>query len=351
MGRFDIDPPSGGLAEQGLQLLPILDLAGQKDVLGPAAPVGGVVLPHQIGDRLAVLLQRLVHHLHVLAGQVPVHEMQHGEAGLGAPAEADGVGIGEGRGDHPLLDGHALDGPHPVPKLRGFLKAQLLRRLLHLALQIFDQFPALSLQDQHRLAHPGPVVLRAAVLQTPAGAGAHVVVQAGPLLADVPGEFAAAVRQQQSLADGVQDLPGLIAAAEGAVVFGPVLGSAAREAHHRILLSGVHPHEGIALVVLQEDVIVGLVALDEGVFQHQGLKLAAGDDDVEVRHLFHHGGHLGQMLPVEIAADPVFQLLGFAHVDDLAPGVQHDVDPGQQGQPIGFLPQGIQHVLTSRSEF
>ena len=75
---------------------------------------------------------------------------------------------------------------------------------------------------------------------------------------------------------------------------------------------------------------MGLVPLDEGVFQHQGLKLTLGDDDVEVRHLFHHGRHLGQVFPVEIAADPVFQLLGLAHVDDLALLVEHDVHARQQ---------------------
>ena len=88
---------------------------------------------------------------------------------------------------------------------------------------------------------------------------------------------------------------------------------------------------------------MGLVLLDEGVFQHQRLKLAAGDDDVEVRHLLHHGGHLGQMLPVEIAADPVLELLGLAHIDDLIVLVQHDIDPGQQGQMIRFFPQFVQH--------
>ena len=269
--------------------------------------------------------------------------MQHGEAALGAPAEAHSVRIREGGGDDPLLHADALHGPDPVPQLGRLFKAQLLRRLLHLPPQLLDQLPAPALQDLHRLAHPRPVIITVAVLETPAGAGAHVVVETGAILADVPGELAAAVRQQQGLADGVDDLPGLGASPEGAVVLGPVLGSAAGDAHGRVFLPRVHPHEGIALVVLQQDVVVGLMALDEGVFQHQGLKLAVGDDDVEVRHLFHHGCHLGQMLPVEIAADPVFELFGLAHIDDLAPGVQHDIDPRQQGQMIGFFPQFFQH--------
>ena len=234
--------------------------------------------------------------------------------------------------------------PETLAALEGRMElVQRLRRLRHCPPQLLDVLSALSLQDLHRLAHPGPVVLGIAVLETPAGAGAHVVVQAGPVLADVPGEFAVAVRQQQGRADGVDDLPGLAPAAEGAVVFGAVLGGPAGDAHHGVGLPLIHAHEGIALVVLQQDVVVGPVPLDEGVFQHQSLKLTPRHDHVEVRHLFHHGGHLGRMLPVKIAADPVFELFGLAHIDDLAPGVQHDIDPGQQGQMIGFFPQFFQH--------
>ena len=90
---------------------------------------------------------------------------------------------------------------------------------------------------------------------------------------------------------------------------------------------------------------MGLMPLDQGVFQHQGLKLAGGHDDVKVRHLVHHGLYLGQMLPVEIAADPVFQLLGLANVYHFALFIQHDIHPRQQGQMIGFFSQGIKHTV------
>ena len=90
---------------------------------------------------------------------------------------------------------------------------------------------------------------------------------------------------------------------------------------------------------------MGLMALDEGVFQHQSLQLTAGDDDVEVPHFLHHGGHLRQMLAVEIAADPVFELLRLADVDDLVMLVQHDVHARQQREMIRFFPQSFQHAV------
>ena len=82
---------------------------------------------------------------------------------------------------------------------------------------------------------------------------------------------------------------------------------------------------------------MGLVALDEGVFQHQRFKLAARDDDVKIRHLLHHGRHLGQMLAVEIAGDAVFELFGLADIDDLIVFIEHDVHAGQQRQAVGLI--------------
>ena len=89
---------------------------------------------------------------------------------------------------------------------------------------------------------------------------------------------------------------------------------------------------------------MGLVTLDEGVFQHQGLKLTGGHNHVEIRHLIHHGLHLWQVLPMEITADPVFQLFCLANVYHFALFIQHDIHPRQQGQIIGFFSQVIQHT-------
>ena len=123
--------------------------------------------------------------------------MQHREAASGAADKADGVGIVEGRRDHPLVVLQALDGADAVPQFRGPLKTQLFRGLLHLRAQPGDQFPAFPLQDQDRLVAAASVVFGVGVLQAPAGALFHVVVEAGALLADVPGKDPGAVRQQE----------------------------------------------------------------------------------------------------------------------------------------------------------
>ena len=212
--------------------------------------MGGVILAHQVGYGLAVLFQGFLHHFRVLAYQVAVDKVQHGEAAFSPPAEADGIGIGKGGGNDPLAVGEIFHRPQPVPQFGGLFKAQLLRRLLHLTAQVLQQLAALALQDQGRLAHAAAIFLAAAVLQAPAQAGAHMVIETGSLLADVPGELPGAVRQQQSLADGADHILGLAPAAERAIIPGAVLGGPVGKAHAGVLLPHIQADEGIALVVL-----------------------------------------------------------------------------------------------------
>ena len=167
-----------------------------------------------------------------------------------------------------------------------------------------------------------------------------MVVQTGPLLPDIPWEGLAAGGQVEGPADGVQGGAGLHAAAIGAVVLGAVAGRTADDGELRVCLPA-QAHEGVGLVVLEQDVVMGHVLLDEGVFQHQGLKLTAHDDGVEVVDLAHHGVGLPVVAPpgLEVLAHPVFQLLGLAHVDNRALLVVHQVHPRRQGQAVGLLQQ------------
>ena len=88
-----------------------------------------------------------------------------------------------------------FDRLQPVAQLRGALKAQLLRSLLHLLPQIVHKLAALALEYQDCLHNALAVVLGIAVAQAPASAAAHVVIQAGSLLADIARKFPPAVRQ------------------------------------------------------------------------------------------------------------------------------------------------------------
>ncbi|MPM67526.1 hypothetical protein SDC9_114449 [bioreactor metagenome] len=173
----------------------------------------------------------------------------------------------------------------------------------------------------------------------PAPALAHVMVQAGPLPADVAGELAAAGGQTQSGAQSLQNGEGAGAAAEGAEVARAVLGGAAHQGKLGIGLADGQADIGVALAVLEQNVIFGLMALNEGALQHQRLKLRIGQDYIEPADLRDQGAGFFTVAGgvLKILGDPVFQGLGLAHVNDLAHLVQHQVDPRLLGQGAGFF--------------
>ena len=185
----------------------------------------GIVLAHELGDRLAVLLDRLVEHLRVLAGKVAVLKVQYRKAALRAAPETDRVGVRKGRGDHALLVRERLDRADAVAQRGGLFKAQLFRRLFHSFAQLSDQLLAFPLQDQRGLVDASAVILLRQALETPSGAAAHLVFQAGAVLADITRELPRTVRKQQGLTDRGDDLARLIAPAEGTVILPTVLRS------------------------------------------------------------------------------------------------------------------------------
>ena len=175
---------SCALTEEGLQFLPVLAFDRQQDMLRHGA-ARRIILTHEVRDRLGVVLKRLVDHLRVLAAHIAAAKMQHGKAALRAAAKADRVGIRKSRRDHALLARQRIDGANAVTQSGRLLKAQLLRRRLHLFRERRDQLVALSLKDQRRLVHARAVILLGHARQTPARAAAHLIFQAGSLLADV----------------------------------------------------------------------------------------------------------------------------------------------------------------------
>ena len=298
-----------------------------------------VILLHERGKRLAVGLHRLFKEGSILVREVAVGKMQHGEAALCPARKADGVRVGVSRGDDALVVFQPLDGAQPVAQRRRIFKPQRLGRGLHLLGQLGGQLRRAPVEDHLRLAD-GLQILRARdVLQAIACAGAHVVIQARAGTPDIARETARARRQAQRFADGIDDLRRHAPSAVGAEVFRTVLLRAVDERKRRVRLRHIQTHKGITLVVLEQNVVFGLVQLDERVFEHERLKLGLHDNDIEIRNVRDHGRHLRQVLAAKIARDAVFERFCLADVDDLAVLVEHDVHARQQREHIGLFAQ------------
>ena len=105
----------------------------------------------------------------------------------------------------------------------------------------------------------------------------------------------------------------------------------------------------IALIVLQKDIIFGLVLLDEAAFKHKRLKFAIRQDIVKIRDVFHHPTHLDRMvlLRAEILTDAVFQGLCLANIDDRPLFVLHDINARRKGETHRLFTQGPQMLVQS----
>ena len=74
--------------------------------------------------------------------------------------------------------------------------------------------------------------------------------------------------------------------------------------------------EGIGLIVLEHDIILGLVLLDEVDLKKQGLNIGLSDDKLKIHNLRYQGFCLGIVTPSEIGPHPIAKILGLPHIDD-----------------------------------
>ena len=94
-----------------------------------------------------------------------------------------------------------------------------------------------------------------------------------------------------------------------------ILFDLARDDEARIALIG-NLDEGIGLVVLEHDIVLGLVLLDEVDLKKQGLNIGLGNDKLKIHNLRNQGFRLGIMTPPEIGPHPIAKILGLSHIDD-----------------------------------
>ena len=94
-----------------------------------------------------------------------------------------------------------------------------------------------------------------------------------------------------------------------------ILFNLARDDETRIALIG-NLDEGIGLVVLEHDIVLGLILLDEVDLKKQGLNIGLGDDKLKIHNLRYQRFRLGIVAPSEIGPHPIAKILGLPHIDD-----------------------------------
>ena len=91
-----------------------------------------------------------------------------------------------------------------------------------------------------------------------------------------------------------------------------------------------HQDQGIGLVIPEENVVPGLMLLDEALLQDQGIGLRGGHRILDAPDGRHQGPGLGRRGHCgKIGAEAIGQFLGLAHIDHIPRGTVHPVDPGK----------------------
>ncbi len=207
----------------------------------------------------------------------------------------------------------------------GFFEVELLRRACHPFPEQLDELGALPLQEEkHLLAEFGVFF---GGNQPAAGGRAFfdLVIQARPRPVAKAGVLAGAERK--GIAEEPERLLDGGARGIGPEVAGPVPPHFPHQGELGEIFVDAEFEAEVGLVVLQVDVVAGLVLLDEGVFQDQGFFFRVREERLHLAHFGHEETKRGPPVPgfPEIGPDPVAEVLGLADVDDRPGRVFHQV--------------------------
>ena len=178
------------------------------------------------------------------------------------------------------------------------------------------------------------VFRRADLARARRAAAPQMLVEARTVLADVAREHPRTGLEVECLADRVDRAAGRHAALIRPEIARPVMRRLGNHGKRRIGRVRIQPDIGIALVVLEQDIVLWLVFFDHRVFEHKRLKLGFGHNDVKVVNMADQLARLGvqPLRRLKIVGNAVAQQLGLADVDHLAGLVLVQVHARLHGQ-------------------
>ena len=233
-----------------------------------------------------------------------------------------------------------LDGLQPVAQLGRALESEGVRGDLHLATRIAGERLVAAFEEEDALLDRGAVLLLRGVPDAWRGASLEMKEEARTTarqrrrrdgLPPAVGvrddrELAGAVRKE--LLQKVERLVDRLGVRERTEVPGGAVPERPRPEDAGEILSEGHLHIGIGLVVLEPDVVAGMVLLDEVRLEEERLRDAAGEDVLEPLGALDHPYKTHVQARAEVRTHTVAKDVGLADVDHPSPPVLEEVHPG-----------------------
>ncbi len=228
---------------------------------------------------------------------------------------------------HVLLLHEALYGEVFLFLGAGLLEVPRLRRLFDLLFELLQELLVPSREEVGDLIDDRPVRLFIDLIH----AGGRALVDAGQDARPRPRPEDGIPASPHGI-DGLHHLEKLfrvLGAGVGPEVEGAVVLDISRYGEGGEAVLDAQAQGDIRLVVLEHDVVLGLVLLDEVVLEEKGLLLVAREHDGDVVHVAQEALGLLVLVPLsEIAFYPVLDASRLAYIDDVLPFVTEEIDAG-----------------------
>ncbi len=246
---------------------------------------------------------------------------------------------------------HLIDTPDQVTVFNGRLELHIFCRFVHLLFQHFQHRRMVPVQKFQRVIDRPPVFLFADPALARRVALSDVVIQAGSLLACVPGQAAAAASQLIQLPDQFYRILHRAGAGKWPEIPGLVFFHRAGKKHPGIFLPQRHLDKRITLIILQHRVVFWPVLLDQVALQHKRLQLRIRHDILKPPYPLYHLLDLRTFIPaaLKILPHPVLQADSFPYINNIIPLIMHDIDawpPGQLFQFFFYIKYLIVHFIS-----
>ena len=191
------------------------------------------------------------------------------------------------------------------------------------------QLLGIALQHGNRLTHQLRILLLRDLAGARRTAQLHMSIQTRARLADIARQHALARAQPEHTPHRVNCLKCRAAAAVRTEIPVRILSDLSHDGKFRKRPAGRDLDERIALVILEQNIVMRLVFFNHGVLKHQSLELALAHNDVEMVDMRDHLPRFFgvALLILKILRYAVFERLCLADVNDLVPGVFHDINP------------------------
>ena len=223
-----------------------------------------------------------------------------------------------------------LDRNEPITQRRGPLEGQRIRCLLHLLLRVARERVVPAFEEEHALIDRASVLVARGVTHARGGATLQVEEEAGtaagqrggrdrPAATVIAGhdvELARAVRKE--LLQEIERLVHRFGVGERPEVASAAVAECSRPKDPRKILAERDLHVGIRLVVLETDVVAGVMLLDEVRLEEERLRDAVGQDVFQTFGALHHPDVPDLETRAEIGPHPIAEDVRLSHIKDAA---------------------------------